>query len=103
MLNHTGFSAANGPFNVSSSLDGPCTSSRVRSAILSASLKRASTFAKCASSPSAATYPSRQKFIAIEGEIIKEIFLFRFGLLDKGRETGLERVQLTRMHFEVGM
>ena len=44
-----------------------------------------------------------EQFIAIEGEIIKEIFLFRFRLLDKGRETGLERVQLTRMHFEVGM
>ena len=44
-----------------SSAAGPCTSSRVRSAILNASASSPPTFSRCASNASAPVYPSRQK------------------------------------------
>jgi hypothetical protein len=44
-----------------------------------------------------------EDLIAIDSEIVEEIFLLGFGFLDKRWQTGFERFRFTGMHFEVRM
>src|SRR5438874_10501228 len=44
-----------------------------------------------------------ENFVAVNGKPVEKVLFLARGFLDKTREPGFDRLQFSRMHFEIGM
>lgn len=48
------------------------------------------------------TFPA-EHFIAVDGKLVEKILFLSRGFLDEAWKSGFDRLQFSRVHFEIGM